>query len=140
MGAARMREGGGMSNHGASHEESVTISPDEFATVIDGSVSAHMAVAKEATEEDIQATADSVVKDLKDTSPKQTGKYAKGWTSEMHHAADGSPYARIRNKAKPGLTFLLEHGHGGPHPAGAHPHIEAAYERGVAFLSERMGV
>ena len=124
---------------GDEHEESITIAPDQFATVLDGAIRAHMAVAKEATEEDIQATADSVVKDLRDTSPKQTGKYAKGWTSDMHHAADGSPYVSVHNTKKPGLTHLLEHGHGGPHPAKAHPHIEAAYERGVAFLTERMG-
>lgn len=126
-------------SHGKEHEESITIAPDQLATVMDGAVRAHMAVAKEATEEDIQATADSVVKDLKDTSPKQTGKYAKGWTSDMHHAADGSPYVRVHNAKKPGLTHLLEHGHGGPQPAKAKPHIEAAYERGVAFLTDRMG-
>ncbi|MGL5172350.1 MAG: hypothetical protein ACRC75_00745 [Olsenella sp.] len=124
---------------GVEHEESITITPDQFATVLDGAIRAHMAVAKEATEEDIQATSDSVVKDLKDTSPKLTGKYAKGWKSDMHHAADGSPYARIHNVKKPGLTHILEHGHGGPHPAKAKPHIEAAYERGVAFMTERMG-
>ena len=124
---------------GIEHEESITISADQFATVLDGAIRAHMAVAEEATEEDIQATADSVVKDLKDTSPRQTGKYAKGWTSDMHHDAAGSPYVRIHNAKKPGLTHLLEHGHGGPAPAKAHPHIEAAYERGVAFLTDRMG-
>ena len=126
-------------SYGMEREESITIAPDQLATVIDGEIRAHMAMAKEATEEDIQATADSVVKDLKDTSPKQTGKYAKGWTSDMHHAADGSPYVSVHNAKKPGLTHLLEHGHGGPHPAKAHPHIEAAYERGVTFLTDRMG-
>lgn len=126
-------------SYGMEREESITIAPDQLATVIDGEIRAHMAMAKEATEEDIQATADSVVKDLKDTSPKQTGEYAKGWTSDMHHAADGSPYVSVHNAKKPGLTHLLEHGHGGPHPAKAHPHIEAAYERGVTFLTDRMG-
>lgn len=121
-------------------KDTTVIEPGEFVAVMDGAIREHMAVAKEAAEEDIQATADSVVKDLKDTSPKQTGKYAKGWTSDMHHAADGSPYVRVHNAKKPGLTHLLEHGHGGPHPAKAKPHIEAAYERGVAFLSDRMGI
>ena len=123
---------------GVEHEESITISADQFATVLDGAIRAHMAMAKEATEEDIQATADSVVKDLKDTSPKQTGKYAKGWKSDMHHAADGSPYVRVHNATKPGLTHLLEHGHGGEHPVHAKPHIEAAYYAAVRHLDERM--
>lgn len=126
-------------SYGKEHEDSITIAPDQLASVVDGAVCAHMAVAKEATEEDIQATADSVVKDLKATSPVKTGEYAKGWTNDMHHDAAGSPYNRIHNAKKPGLTFLLEHGHDGPHPAKAKPHIEAAYERGVAFLTDRMG-
>ena len=125
-------------SHGKEHEESITIAPYQLATVIDGAVRAHMAVAKEATEEDIQATADYVVAYLKDASPKLTGKYAKGWTSDMHHAADGSPYVRVHNAKKPGLTHLLEHGHGGEHPVHAKPHIEAAYYAGVRHLDERM--
>ena len=41
---------------GDEHVDSITITPDQFATVLDGAIRAHMAVAKEATEEDIQAT------------------------------------------------------------------------------------
>ena len=123
---------------GVEHEDSITITPEEFATVIDGAIRAHMDVVKEASEEDVQDTADYVVAYLKETSPKLTGKYAKGWTNKMHHAADGSPFSVVHNVKKPGLTHNLEHGHGGPHPAKAHPHIEAAYYAGVRHLDERM--
>ena len=121
---------------GVEHEESITITPDQLSTVIDGAIRAHMAMAKEATEEDVQDTADYVVAYLKDASPKLTGKYAKGWKSTMHHAADGSPFAVVHNAKKPGLTHLLEHGHGGAHPAKAKPHIEAAYYAGARHLLE----
>lgn len=118
--------------------DSSIVSADGFAEVITSSVKDRIQVIKTASEEDIQQVADSTVKDLKSTSPSMTGKYAKGWKSTMHHAADGSPYAVIANAKKPGLTHLLEHGHGGPQPAPAKPHIEAAYERGAAELTERM--
>ena len=115
----------------AEHEDSISISPDQLAYEIDNTVKKRIEIIGQASEEDVEATAKDVVTDLKETSPKLTGKYAKGWTYDMHTAADSSPYAVVHNKAKPGLTPLLEHGHGGPAPAKAHPHIEAAYERGA---------
>jgi hypothetical protein len=116
----------------------VTISADQFAYILDNVVKSRIDIVRQASEEDIEATSKDVVADLKESSPKLTGKYAKGWMYDMHHAADSSPYAVIHNKAKPGLTHLLEHGHGGPAPAKAHPHIEAAYERGAFELNEKM--
>ena len=122
--------------HGVEHEESITITPDQLQYYVNAEVARHMDVVKEASEEDVQDTADYVVAYLKDASQKLTGKYAKGWKSTMHHAADGSPFAVVHNVKKPGLTHLLEHGHGGPHPAKARPHIEAAYYAGARHLLE----
>lgn len=119
--------------------DSMVITPDQLAYDVDGIVQECVKNVKEASEEDIQATADYVVEDLKASSPVLTGKYAKGWRSKMHHAADGSPFVIISNGTKPGLTHLLEHGHGGPHPAHRIPHIEPAYNRGAQFLNERLG-
>lgn len=71
---------------------------------------------KEASKE----IADEAVKELRATSPKNTGKYSKGWTKKK----EGDGYI-IYNKNKPGLTHLLEHGHakrGGGRVSGI-PHI-----------------
>lgn len=46
------------------------------------------------------------VKTLKATSPKQTGKYAKGWAVTNQ---DGAQV--IHNATRPSLTHLLENGH-----------------------------
>nr|DAF27107.1 MAG TPA: hypothetical protein [Caudoviricetes sp.] len=46
---------------------------------------------------------------------------------------------RVHNAKSPGLTHLLEHGHGGPHPAPAHPHIEKAANEAFSELDRRMG-
>ena len=123
-------------SHGKEHVDSITITPDQLQYYVNAEVARHMDVVKEASEEDVQDTADYVVAYLKDASPKLTGKYAKGWKSTMHHAADGSPFAVVHNVKKPGLTHLLEHGHGGAHPAKARPHIEAAYYAGARHLLE----
>lgn len=50
--------------------------------------------------------AKDTVKQLKETSPKRTGKYASGWTYKQ----DGQGYI-IYNAKKPQLTHLLEFPH-----------------------------
>lgn len=116
----------------------VVVTAENFNEAILAPVRDRMQIVKDASEEDIQQVANATVKDLKSTSPSMKGNYAKGWKFTMHRAADASPYAVISNSKAPGLTHLLEHGHGGPQPAPAKPHIEAAYERGAAELTERM--
>ena len=58
----------------------------------------------------VQRVAKAGVKALKETSPRQTGEYAAGWTSEVKEGRLGAT-ATIYNKDKPGLVHLLEHGH-----------------------------
>ena len=71
------------------------------------------------------------VKQLKQTSPKKTGKYAKSWTMTTERAV-GQPHRRIVHAKAPHyrLTHLLEHGHakvGGGRVEGR-PHIRPAEE------------
>lgn len=73
--------------------------------------------------------------ELRKTSPKKTGEYAKGWTTRK----DGN--ARIiYNKTKPQLTHLLEKGHakrGGGRVAGI-PHIRPVEEKVIDDFVERV--
>lgn len=71
------------------------------------------------------------VKQLKQTSPKKTGKYAKSWTMTTEKEF-GQPHRRIIHAKAPHyrLTHLLEHGHakvGGGRVEGR-PHIRPAEE------------
>jgi len=81
-------------------------------------------------------TAKAMAKDLRETSPKDTGEYAKGWTYRKE--APGS--YRVYNKKKPQLTHLLEHGHaqrGGGRVEGR-PHIKPAEERHAPQLERKI--
>lgn len=77
---------------------------------------------------------------LKETSPKRTGKYAKGWTTEEHDTSRGFSVV-VRNKAKPGITHLLEKGHmtrkGGR--TKAFPHILPAYQKAKRLMEDDDG-
>ena len=72
----------------------------------------------------------AAVQQLKTTSPKRYGKYAKSWAVKTEPAA-GQPNTQIiHNKDHYRLTHLLEHGHakaGGGRVEGK-PHIRPAEE------------
>ncbi len=82
----------------------------------------------------------TAVKQLKQTSPKRYGKYAKSWTMTTEKAI-GQPDLRIIHAKAPHyrLTHLLEHGHakkGGGRVEGK-PHIRPAEEMVIReFMSE----
>ena len=82
----------------------------------------------------------AAVKQLKQTSPKKTGKYAKSWTMKTEKAI-GQPHTRIIHAKAPHyrLTHLLEYGHakvGGGRVEGR-PHIRPAEEMVIQeFMAE----
>jgi hypothetical protein len=89
----------------------------------------------------VDRAADQVGKEtvamLKQTSPKKTGRYAKGWRVKKN-----GRQRYVYNAVKPQLTHLLEHGHakrgGGRVRAYVHikPAEEAAAKRFVELTSE----
>jgi len=89
-----------------------------------------------AIEEAVKETAQALVADLRETSPKDTGEYAKGWTARK----EGPGRYVVYNKKKPQLTHLLEHGHakrGGGRVEGR-PHIKPAEERHIPQLERKI--
>jgi hypothetical protein len=85
---------------------------------------------KGATSEGVREAADATAKEVQKLTKQQaasrlggTGKYARGWS--VRKWADTYAHHRrtVYQSKLPGLPHLLEHGHGGPRPAGPHPHI-----------------
>ena len=74
----------------------------------------------------------AAVKRLKETSPKDSGEYAKSWRIKTESAI-GQPNNRIVHVAKPHyrLAHLLEHGHAkaGGGRVEAKPHIKQVEEQ-----------
>ena len=90
-------------------------------------------------EEDMEVAkeevADNLVGELKQKSPKNTGRYSKGWRKKK----DGNAII-VHNALKPQLTHLLEKGHakanGGRVPAKVH--IAPAEEHAIHDFVERV--
>lgn len=113
-----------------------TIQPEQFADTLIKLIEAYAVSMRLTLQGDTLAAAQECAEDLKRTSPRSRAKgrhYANGWTVEERFYGDRTSYV-VRNKPKPGLTHLLEKGHGGPNPAPAYPHIEPAYDRARARL------
>ena len=79
----------------------------------------------------IDSAAEEGERELKASSPKKTGAYAKGWTHRVHE--NPTVYNVILfNRAKPFLTHLLEKGHakrGGKGRVKAYVHIAPVREK-----------
>lgn len=65
---------------------------------------------REAISEEATRIGKDGANELKHTSPKRSGKYAKGWTSKVEKTFEGVN-ATIYNKKAYQLTHLLEYSH-----------------------------
>lgn len=92
---------------------------------------------------DAQKTAaKAAVKDLRNTSPSETGKYAKGWKSKSTKTRTGAE--TVIYNAMPGLPHLLEYGHdvkvNGRKVGHAkeYPHIKEAEEKAMQLFEKEL--
>ena len=108
-----------------------TIVLDQLSGTISDILTTYSEDATESIKEAVKTVASETVKEIAAASPRKSGKYARGWKTKI---AFDSPFERrviIYNKAKPQITHLLEHGHAGPRPAPAHPHIRHAEQKAI---------
>lgn len=66
---------------------------------------------QEATNKAIDSVAKDAASKLRDTSPRKTGDYAKGWKVKKERGRDGIQTVTVHNKTNYQLTHLLENGH-----------------------------
>jgi hypothetical protein len=98
---------------------------------------------KEVTEQindSVGKVAKKSVKELKNTSPKETGKYSKGWTSKKEVGSFGSQVYVVHNKKRYQLAHLLEFGHakrGGGRTAGR-PHIKPVEDKAIREFTKKV--
>lgn len=97
----------------------------------------------EVTREVLEEVGKDAVKDLKKTSPRRRGKYAKSWTSQNEKSPTGYSVT-IYDKKRYYLTQLLEKGHAkrGGGRVDAIKHIstanDEAQEKAVKKIIERI--
>ncbi len=107
---------------------------DDFASEIARTLAEYSSDVKRGLDNAKKQVAQDTVKRLKQTSPKLTGEYRKGWKTKKVKTAQV-----IHNKTEYRLTHLLEKGHakrGGGRVA-AIPHIAPAEEIAIRDYIEK---
>ncbi|EOP94832.1 hypothetical protein IGM_01264 [Bacillus cereus HuB4-4] len=109
---------------------------DDLSNEIARELQRYANVVKEDIEVAKEEVSDNLVQELKQESPKKTGKYSKGWRKKK----DGKAII-VHNALKPQLTHLLEKGHakaGGGRVPPAKVHIAPAEEHAINDFVERV--
>lgn len=108
---------------------------DSLADEITAALKDYTSEVEERLEKSKAKVARRAVRTLKETSPKKSGEYAKGWGSLKR-----GTNRVIRNRTKPSLTHLLEKGHanrGGGRTPGI-PHIKPVEEQVIKDYEEEV--
>lgn len=88
----------------------VRIRPEQLADTIKKELDDLTADTTDTVKKAVQDAADTAVKDLKATSPKRTGKYAKSWTQKKVKETSSEKEIVVHARRYQ-LTHLLENGH-----------------------------
>lgn len=117
-------------------------SPDGLERELEAIVEQHIHEIGAQTRRAVGRAADTAIDSLERTPAHGdiTGAYRRGWAKKVAGNKVTGFRATVYQRAQPTLTHLLEFGHGGPHPAGPHPHVEPAYEAGARALREEVGL
>lgn len=115
-----------------------TITPEQLESAIADIVKDYTNKERAETKKAISKVGRQTAETLRQTSPKRTGKYAKGWKSKNEGDGYGGFGNIVYNSTKPSLTHLIEFGHRGSSPAPAHPHINPAYAKGRELLLKEL--
>lgn len=104
---------------------------------------------KNMTSEGMRKAADDTSKEVQKLTKERararlggSGDYAAGWSTRKYMDTYAHHRRTVYNRSLPGLAHLLEHGHGGPHPAGPHRHIvndeetEEIFEKNIRKVLE----
>lgn len=110
-----------------------------LAALIEKELSAYAKSRTETMREVVEEVTEEAVTRLKATSPKRTGRYARGWKTKATRDSTTSLTKTIHNR-QPGLTHLVEHGHAkasGGRVAGR-PHIAPIEKEATKSLEARL--
>lgn len=89
----------------------MAIPVDKLAEEIAKGLAEYSKEATEVTKAAVDKVSKEAVAELKSSSPKKTGAYARGWASKKSYEDTRSKRNSVYNKTKHQITHLLEKGH-----------------------------
>jgi hypothetical protein len=116
------------------------VSVDQLASAVNEVLSEYTDDLAVVVKETAKEVADKTAMQLKGSSPKRIGGYAKSWRAKVMSESTDNLEVTVYNARWYMLTHLLEHGHakrGGGRVA-ARPHIAAAEQAGMQMYQEEL--
>lgn len=115
---------------------------DDLADAVSRELAAYNQDVAEGLKEEVHQVAKDMVTELKQTSPRNTGDYAKGWKDRVEYESPEDIRVRIYNSKKPQLTHLLENGHAKQNGGRVNgtPHIGPAEQKAEKSLESKVKV
>lgn len=84
---------------------------DGLAAAVEEALETYGREVAEGTRRVVRATAEQCRREIREKSPRRTGKYAKGWRIQETVQGSGLVKETVYNAAAPQRTHLLENGH-----------------------------
>ena len=117
-----------------------TIPVDQLASEVMSGLEEYAELAADVLKKEIQEAGKTAKKQIEQTAPRKTGRYAKSWAVKKVSETSNSLQVTVYSRNRYMLTHLLENGHakrGGGRVA-AIPHIAPAEELAVQTLEKNI--
>lgn len=114
-----------------------TVQISQLADAVMKGLEEYAQLATEDLKADVQKAAKTVQKQISQTAPKDTGKYAKSWAAKKTKETSDSIEYTVHSRNRYQLAHLLEFGHAkrGGGRVSARPHIAPAEAAGIEQLT-----
>lgn len=113
---------------------------DELVKQVMDGLEEYAGLTADAMKKAVKKAGKAVAEEIATNAPKDTGKYAKSWTSKVTTESSSKITLTVYSKNRAQLTHLLENGHAtknGGRVEGR-PHIEPASEKADQILEEEI--
>ena len=113
---------------------------DSMAAAIMEGLQEYADLATDDVKKAVKKAGTEVKKQISETAPQKSGKYAKSWTVKTTKETSNALEITVHSRNRYQLAHLLEHGHakrGGGRVAGT-PHIAPAEEKAIKELEEEI--
>lgn len=117
-----------------------TIKPEQLAQEVMSGLEEYKDLAVDVLKKEIQEAGKTAKKQIEQTAPRRTGRYAKSWAVKKVSETSSSLEVTVHSRNRYMLTHLLENGHakrGGGRVA-AIPHIAPAEEAAAESLERNI--
>lgn len=119
---------------------SVKVGIEELSDAVIEQLTEYSKLTSEDVKKAVKKSASDVCKQIHQTAPRRTGKYADSWTTKKTHETDNSLEITVYSPTQYQLAHLLEHGHAkrGGGRTRAFPHIAPAEQAGIQELDNQI--